>query len=104
MAHILGTACRHERRHGVATTDDGGSLVVGDSAGDGEGALGEGRPLKDAKWAIPEDGVGLGDVALEERYGLGADIEGGRANRHLDALGHDTLFGRDGGGDDMVDR
>ena len=78
MAHLLGQAGLLYCRDGVATADDGDAALAGEfseGGGDGVGALGEGVHLEDTHGAVPDDGLAVGEGALELLDGLGADVQ-----------------------------
>ena len=92
--------------YGVSSADDGGGVgVAGYGVGDGVGALGEGGHLEDAHGAVPDDGVGVGDLFGEESDGLGADVEGHEVGGEGAGAGEDLGFGVGGElvGEDVVD-
>jgi hypothetical protein len=106
VGDLVGYAGLVDCGYGVSSADDGGGVaVVGYGVGDGVGALGEGGHLKDAHGAVPDDGVGTGDLAGEEGDGFGADVEG------HEVCGEGAVAGEDGGfgvgcelvGEDVVD-
>ena len=74
MGHPVGVAQLGHRRGGVAPAHDGHGAALGQSPGQGTGALGKGGELKDAHGAVPDDGARVFHRAGEGLDGLGADV------------------------------
>ena len=72
---------------GIAATDDGEAVDLGERRSDRPGALGEGVELEDPHRAVPEHGPGTADRLGEALARLGSDVEpdlvaGHRVGRH----------------------
>ena len=76
MGDFVGYSCLVDGAYAVAAADDAdGCGVCGDCLSDGVGADGEGGEFEDAGGAVPEDGLGFGDLICDERDCPGTDVQ-----------------------------
>src|SRR3954471_10537192 len=75
VTHVLLDAVLGDGGQRVAAAGDAERIRVGDCAGDGLGALGEGIELEHAHGAVPDDGAGGLQLLRQAGRGLRADVQ-----------------------------
>ena len=75
MGHLVRQASLFDGGDGVATTDDGDTVQVGQSVRDRKGTLGEGVHFKHAHRTVPDDRLALVQFLLEGGDGVRSDVQ-----------------------------
>ena len=105
VGDLVGHAGLVDGAHRVATADDADGAGVGNRVGDGVGAHGKLREFKDARGAVPDNGLGGLDDSFNGRHRLGTDVQtlpvGGEVHAGVPLLG--VGFGREVVGKDVID-
>ena len=96
MGHLVAQAHLLDSCSGVAAADNGGSIALGHSLGNSQGAGSQGRVLKHAHGAVPDNGLAGLDGISKQLHGLGADVAALHVSR-------DRGDGNDHGIDGSVD-
>ena len=91
MGHLVGVAQLLHSRRAVAAADDGDGVRTAQGLGHSLSALGEGRELKDAHGAVPDDGARVRHGAAVQLHRLRTDIQALPAVGDLPGLHHLTL-------------
>ena len=91
MGHLVGVAQLLHSRRAVAAADDGDGVRTAQGLGHSLSTLGEGRELKDAHGAVPDDGARVRHGAAVQLHRLRTDIQALPAVGDLPGLHHLTL-------------